>query len=169
MDNETIDPTVTKPEEAQIKTIIGNFSRNSGDGVWEPPSASADSGCIKSRYGNRRSYNGSDFIYFHQGVDYGVCVDPSLAIYAPAPGKVVFTGPLTVRGNTTIIDHGWGIFSAYFHQAEIKVTVGDMVTTGQEIGTIGATGRVTGPHLHWEVWVNGVQVQPLTWLENTYP
>jgi murein DD-endopeptidase MepM/ murein hydrolase activator NlpD len=168
VDNETIDPAVTKPEEAKIKTITGNFSQDKyWDGLWKPPSANPD--CIKSRYGNRRSYNGSDYIYFHQGVDYGVCVEPSLAIFAPAPGKVVFIGPLTVRGNTTIIDHGWGIFTAYFHQAEIKVKVGDMVTTGQDIGTIGATGRVTGPHLHWEVWVNGVQVQPLEWLKNIYP
>jgi murein DD-endopeptidase MepM/ murein hydrolase activator NlpD len=74
-----------------------------------------------------------------------------------------------VRGNTTIIDHGWGIYTAYFHQAEIKVGVGDVVLPGQDIGTIGATGRVTGPHLHWEIWVNGVQVQPLSWLENIYP
>ena len=168
VDTETIDPAVTKPEENQIKAITKNFTPEKyWEGMWKPPTTNPD--CVKSRYGNRRSYNGSDFIYFHQGVDYGVCVDPSLAIYAPAPGKVVFTGPLTVRGNTTIIDHGWGIFTAYFHQAEIKVNVGDLVTIGQDIGTIGATGRVTGPHLHWEVWVNGVQVQPLEWLANTYP
>ncbi len=168
VDNGTIDPAVTKPEENQVKEIISNFtSEKFWDGAWLPPTANPD--CIKSRFGNRRSYNGSDYIYFHQGVDYGVCVEPSLAILAPAPGKVVFAGPLTVRGNTTIIDHGWGIFTAYFHQADMKVAVGDDVLPGEEIGTIGATGRVTGPHLHWEIWVNGVQVQPLTWLENIYP
>ncbi|HZW04817.1 MAG TPA: M23 family metallopeptidase, partial [Anaerolineaceae bacterium] len=90
-------------------------------------------------------------------------------ILAPAPGVVVFAGPQTVRGNATIIDHGWGVYSGIWHQAAINVQVGDRVETGQKIGEIGATGRVTGPHLHWEVWVGGVQVQPLDWLENEYP
>jgi murein DD-endopeptidase MepM/ murein hydrolase activator NlpD len=76
---------------------------------------------------------------------------------------------LTVRGNATIIDHGQGIFTGYWHQEEIDVKVGDRVEPGQLIGLIGATGRVTGPHLHWEIWVNGVQVDPIQWLENTYP
>lgn len=168
VDSETIDPENTKPEEDQVKEIVSLFTPEKyWEGAWIPPTANPE--CIKSRFGNRRSYNGSDFIYFHQGVDYGVCVEPSLAIFAPAAGKVVFAGPLTVRGNTTIVDHGWGIYTAYFHQAEIKVGTGDVVSQGQDIGTIGATGRVTGPHLHWEIWVNGVQVQPLNWLENTYP
>lgn len=166
--SETIDPAITKPEEDLISSIVSkNSEKKLWEGKWLPPTADYD--CIKSRYGNRRSYNGSDYTYFHTGVDYGVCVTPSLAIYAPANGIVVFTGPLTVRGNMTIIDHGQGVFSAYFHQAEIKVDVGDSIVAGQEIGTIGATGRVTGPHLHWEIWVNGVQVQPLDWLENLYP
>lgn len=165
---ETIDPVITKPEEELILSIVSNFSETrSWEGKWVPPIP--DYECIKSRFGNRRSYNGSDYIYFHTGVDFGVCVTPSLSIYAPANGTVVFAGPLTVRGNTTILDHGWGIYSAYFHQAEIKVDVGDKVAAGQEIGLIGATGRVTGPHLHWEIWVNGVQVQPLDWLIKQYP
>ena len=90
-------------------------------------------------------------------------------IYAPAAGKVVYTGTLTVRGNVTVIDHGWGIYTAYAHQSEIQVQVGEMVTPGQLIGLGGQTGRVTGPHLHWEVWVGGVQVDALEWLKNVYP
>jgi murein DD-endopeptidase MepM/ murein hydrolase activator NlpD len=99
-------------------------------------------------------------------VDYGVCAN--LNIYAPAPGVVVFAGPLTVRGNATIIDHGWGVYSGFYHQSEIKVKVGDKVEAGQLIGLIGGTGRVTGPHLHWDVFVNGIQVQPLDWLEKAF-
>ena len=98
----------------------------------------------------------------------GPC-SPSLKIYAAAAGVVVFSGPLTVRGNATIIDHGLGVFSAYYHQEEFKVNVGDKVSQGQLIGIMGHTGRVTGPHLHFEVWVNGIQVQPLDWLNNIYP
>jgi len=82
---------------------------------------------------------------------------------------VVFAGPLTVRGNATIIDHGWGVYSGYWHQKEIKVQVGDKVKAGQLIGIIGDTGRVTGPHLHFEMIVNGIQVEPVDWLNQAYP
>ena len=118
----------------------------------------------------RRSFNGSAYIYFHSGIDYGVCfTEHPLDIYAAAPGKVIFAGPLAVRGNATFIDHGWGVYTAYYHQSEIDVTVGEQVQSGQLIGHIGATGHVTGPHLHFEMWVNGIQVNPLEWLNGTYP
>jgi murein DD-endopeptidase MepM/ murein hydrolase activator NlpD len=90
-------------------------------------------------------------------------------IYASAPGRVVFAGPMTIRGNTTFIDHGQGVYSGYAHQSEIMVKVGDQVQAGQIIGLIGSTGRVTGPHLHWDIWVNGNQVDPFDWVENNYP
>jgi murein DD-endopeptidase MepM/ murein hydrolase activator NlpD len=92
-----------------------------------------------------------------------------LPITAPAPGVVVFAGTLDIRGNATIIDHGWGVYSGFWHQSEFKVKVGDLVETGQVIGLVGGTGRVTGAHLHWEVWVNGIQVNPMGWLETVYP
>jgi murein DD-endopeptidase MepM/ murein hydrolase activator NlpD len=101
----------------------------------------------------------------------------TLPITAPAAGQVVFAGPLTVRGNTVFIDHGWGVFSGFFHQETILVNKGELVSAGQQIGTVGNTGRVNGAgdyegagaHLHWEVWVNGVQVDPLDWLSFEYP
>ncbi len=82
---------------------------------------------------------------------------------------VVFAGPLTVRGNATYIDHGWGVYTGYLHQSQLLVQAGDRVETGQLIGMVGNTGRVTGPHLHWEVWVGGVPVQPLEWTSQSYP
>jgi murein DD-endopeptidase MepM/ murein hydrolase activator NlpD len=82
---------------------------------------------------------------------------------------VVFTGLKTVRGNATIIDHGWGVYSGFWHQSEILVQVGQKVETGDIIGKVGGTGRVTGPHLHWEIWVNGIQVNPLEWLQEPFP
>ena len=101
----------------------------------------------------------------------------TLPITAPAPGRVVFAGPLVVRGNTVFIDHGWGVFSGFFHKDTLNVSVGDMVETGDVIGTVGNTGRVNGAgdyagagaHLHWEVWVNKVQVDPLEWLLREFP
>jgi murein DD-endopeptidase MepM/ murein hydrolase activator NlpD len=112
--------------------------------------------------GKNESYNS-----FHAGLDF--CGQVGTPIAVAADGTVVFTGMLTVHGNTTIVDHGWGIYTLYAHQSEINVTVGQQVKAGSQIGLVGQTGRVSGPHLHWEVWVNGVQVDPLDWLANTYP
>jgi murein DD-endopeptidase MepM/ murein hydrolase activator NlpD len=81
----------------------------------------------------------------------------------------VFASPWTVRGNATIIDHGWGVYSGFWHQSKFNVQAGDVVEQGQVIGEVGGTGRVTGAHLHWELWVNGVQVDPMDWLTQTYP
>jgi murein DD-endopeptidase MepM/ murein hydrolase activator NlpD len=68
-----------------------------------------------------------------------------------------------------VIDHGWGVYTAYGHQSEFLVQVGDRVEKGQLIGRVGETGRVSGPHLHFEVIVGGVQVDPLQWLGREFP
>ncbi len=169
VDPSTIDPAITEPENEWLFSLTATVTPEKyWDGLFQLPVDSEF--CIRSMYGNRRSYNGSDFIYFHTGVDYGICSKAHpFDIYAPAAGVVVFVGPLTVRGNATVIDHGWGIYSGFWHQDEMYVTEGETVTAGQLIGKIGATGRVTGPHLHWEVWANGVQVNPLQWLEEAFP
>lgn len=168
-DVSTLDPAVTEPENQKILNIVTPVTPQR---YWnEPFRLPVDAqACIKDWFGGRRSYNAGLYSGFHSGVDYGVCSDAHpYDIYAPAPGVVVFAEKLIVRGNATIIDHGWGIYSGFWHQSEIYVSVGDTVTTGQLIGQIGATGRVTGPHLHWEIWVNGVQVDPLDWLDVLMP
>jgi murein DD-endopeptidase MepM/ murein hydrolase activator NlpD len=122
---------------------------------------------ISSVFGNWRAYNGGVYATFHGGVDfYGLEKEP---IHAPAAGRVVYADLLVICGNTTIIDHGWGVYTRYCHQNKIEVQVGDMVQAGQVIGLIGHTGRADGPHLHWEVWVNGYQVNPLQWLAEVFP
>jgi murein DD-endopeptidase MepM/ murein hydrolase activator NlpD len=166
VDPETIDPANTKPEDDFVAHTIAPATPNKlWDGIFHNPVDEPI--CVKSGYGNRRSYNGGPYSYFHTGLDYGVCAN--LNIYAAAAGTVVFAGPLTVRGNATFIDHGWGVYTAYYHQKEILVKVGDHVDAGQMIGQIGATGRVTGPHLHFEVWANNIQVNPWEWLERAVP
>jgi murein DD-endopeptidase MepM/ murein hydrolase activator NlpD len=165
VDPVTIDPAVTGPEDALIASIVAPAS---AEKLWSGPFGKpVDPSCKASGYGNRRSFNGSDYIYFHGGLDWGLCDTKN--IFAPAPGVVVYTGQLTVRGNATILDHGWGIYTGYWHQSEIGVQVGLRVEAGQVIGQIGATGRVTGDHLHWEIWAGGVQVDPLVWLREEYP
>lgn len=166
----TIDPAVNDPELQKIADITAPDSpQKLWQGLFQNPSVFPD--CFTSRYGNRRTYIGTGtdekFYSFHSGLDF--CGGAGLQIVSPADGIVVFAGPLTVRGNATIIDHGWGVYSGIWHQSEIKVQVGQTVKAGDVIGLVGGTGRVTGAHLHWEVWVNGIQVNPMDWLENKYP
>lgn len=161
---ETLDPDTINAEAAQMAQIVAPFTETRyWDGLFSLP----DDLPISSPYGNRRTYNGGVYTSFHTGVDF--YAREKQPIYAPAPGKVVFAGPLVICGNATVIDHGWGIYTRYCHQNTIEVHVGDMVTAGQEIGLAGHTGRADGPHLHWEVWVGGVQVNPIPWTVETYP
>jgi len=168
VDPATLDPETTVPEDSNWYKLSSQASPDKlWQGVFSLPVEPIFADCYASRFGSRRSYNGSDYIYFHTGLDYcGQIGDP---IYAAAPGVVVFAGPLTVRGNATMIDHGWGVYTAYMHQSEILVKVGDHVEQGQLIGRVGNTGRVEGPHLHFEVLVGTVQVDPLEWLNREYP
>ena len=165
---ETIDPLVTEPEDELWEALgVAVSSEKMWDGIFQSPVADIYDDCWTSLFGSRRSYNGSPYDYFHTGLD--LCGGVGTEIFAPAPGKVVFAEPLVVRGKATVIDHGWGVYTAYDHQSEIFVKAGEYVEPGQLIGLGGATGRVTGPHLHWEVWVGGIQVDPLDWLEKSFP
>ncbi len=171
VDPATIDPAVTEPEDQNLLAITSPFTPTQyWTGLFASPAVYPDQ--FTSRYGVRRTYHGlgTDLTIegkFHTGLDFAG--GEGLQIFAPAAGKVIFAAPLTVRGNATIIDHGLGVYSGFWHQSQILVNVGDMVEQGQVIGLVGGTGRVTGAHLHWEVWVNGIQVDPLDWLNQVYP
>jgi murein DD-endopeptidase MepM/ murein hydrolase activator NlpD len=82
---------------------------------------------------------------------------------AAAHGIVAFAGSLTVRGVSVIIDHGAGVFTGYHHLSRIDVAEGQEVVAGQIVGAVGMTGLATGPHLHWELVVQGVNVDPVFW------
>ena len=169
VDPSTIDPAVTGPEDQWLLSLTSVITPEKyWNGIFQLPVATPF--CIRAGFGDIRSYNGGVFKDFHTGVDYGVCsAAHPLDIYAAADGVVVFTGLKTVRGNATIIDDGQGVFTCYYHQSKFLVSVGEHVKAGQLIGQIGDTGRVTGPHLHFEVWVNGIQVNPLPWLAQVFP
>lgn len=167
---ETIDPAITEPEAQQILELTRPATQTRyWQGIFQSPAYFPD--CFTSRYGNRRTYIGSgtgqEYYSFHSGVDF--CGGAGLPITAPADGVIVFADFLTVRGNAAIIDHGWGVYSGFWHQSELKVKAGQMVRKGEIIGLVGSTGRVTGAHLHWEVWVNGIQVNPMDWLNQVFP
>jgi murein DD-endopeptidase MepM/ murein hydrolase activator NlpD len=98
----------------------------------------------------------------HTGID--LRASSGTPIKAAAPGEVVFAGWRGGYGNCTIVDHGGGVATLYAHQSALKVAQGDEVSRGQVIGAAGATGNATGPHLHFEVRVNGVPVDPMPYL-----
>jgi len=158
-----LDPAVERAEQSLVQSLMSVFTPTRYfDGPLGLPAAAT----VISPFGTRRSYNGGGFDRFHSGTDFAGA--PGTPVLAAAPGVVVLADSLNVRGNATIIDHGWGVFTGYWHQAEQFVRVGDVVTAEQAIGTIGATGRVSGAHLHWELWVSGVPVDPLQWVRQSF-
>ncbi|PKO01154.1 MAG: hypothetical protein CVU42_01530 [Chloroflexi bacterium HGW-Chloroflexi-4] len=165
VDASYIDSTVTVPEWEMIKTLVIDAPpvKEWTFGFSDPSPVEQD---WISSYGLLRSYNDSEYIYFHSGIDFAG--NNSTPIFAAAAGTVVLAQNLEVRGGATIISHGHGVYTGYWHQSQIDVKVGDHVEAGQTIGMVGGTGRVTGAHLHFEVIVGGVQVDPTEWLQGMY-
>ncbi|MBN1219490.1 MAG: LysM peptidoglycan-binding domain-containing M23 family metallopeptidase [Anaerolineae bacterium] len=156
--------------ELEQKKLVNLWSQVTPRPLWEGPfryPVEVSSLRITSHYGTRRSYNGGPATSFHGGTDFGGGV--GAPIYAAAAGRVVLAEPLTVRGNTVLIDHGMGLFSGYFHQNQLVVSQGQEVQAGALIGYMGSTGLVTGPHLHWEIRLQGIAVEPLQWIQQEIP
>lgn len=167
VDPATVGTEEVKNEDIAFKEIVAPITPiQQWEGLWYSPAQDAD--CIISNFGSRRTYNDDPGLYYHTGLDLGYCKGTD--VYAPAKGTVVAVLPdQVVRGNTIVIDHGLGIYSIYMHLAGFHVTEGETVSPGQLIGIIGTTGRSTGPHLHFEVDIQGTPVNPLTWLRRAFP
>ena len=118
-------------------------------------------GWITSGFGNRLDpYTGQRI--FHRGLD--IATEPGTPIVTPADGEVIFAAMNGAFGKFIAIDHGYGVITRYGHLRSMKAKVGDVVKRGDVIGTLGNTGRSTGPHLHYEVEVDGIPVNPLEYI-----
>ena len=150
---------IRRPELAQIEAAR---SRDNAVGGWRQDFIWPVRGRISGRFGSQRIYRGGEAGSYHSGLD--ITTGDSGAPYvAPADGVVVLAAqsPFTLEGNLLMIDHGGGLNSAFLHSSKIAVKLGETVRQGQYIGNIGATGRATGPHLHWSLKWRDARLDPL--------
>ena len=159
-------PARTRPE---IERLIALWTTPGSQQQWQSAFRFpiADGFQQTSPYGTRRSYNGGPVSSFHEGTDWGA--PEGTPVIAPAAGTVILAEPLDVRGGAVIIDHGLGLSSNFWHLSRIDVKPGEQVKPGQTIGLVGTTGLSTAAHLHWEMRIGGVAVEPLQWSRVNFP
>jgi murein DD-endopeptidase MepM/ murein hydrolase activator NlpD len=164
----TVDEAFVNPPESVLaridsesKLVAATWEASAPDRLWDGPFVRPVPQAANSAFGTRSIFNGQRRSP-HGGADF-----PSPAgtpVGAPNAGKVVLVRNLYYSGNTVIIDHGLGVLSYFAHLSETTVAEGDTVAAGVVVGKVGATGRVTGPHLHWTLRVSGARVDPLALL-----
>ncbi len=150
----------------EVKEVGGVYRNLERTKFWQGPFELPIRSEVTSAYGTRRVYNGA-LKSFHSGLDLRAPV--GTPIYAAAPGKVSLAKELFFTGNTVILDHGYGVMTLYAHMSELKVKAGDVLTAKQLVGLSGQTGRVNGPHLHWQAVIDGVKVNPVGLTQEQVP
>ena len=156
-----LDPEILREDqEARTPVMQGVTPERHWSGLFALPAA----GVITSAYGLLRSYNYAAPSEYHTGLDFAG--ESGAPVLAPNAGVVAWVGQTRRRGNGIILDHGGGVYTGYYHLSEVLVKMGDIVGTGDALGRMGATGLATGPHVHWEVVVYGVTVDPAQWLRD---
>lgn len=155
-----LDPALFAEERRILDSVLGTVTPRR---LWSGPFRLPTAGEFSDPFGTRRSFNGGPVTSYHTGTD--IAADEGTPVVAANRGVVAYAGPLPIRGNAVIIDHGGGVFSSYNHLASVQVTQGQTVAVGEAIGAVGSTGLSTGPHLHWEMIVHGTYVDPLPWTQ----
>jgi len=151
------------PEEVEI---LKGFRQNLTDfRYWQDRFIEPVDGCMVSPFGVKRYRNHKPTGDYHGGVD--LRSPAGTPVRAAADGTVKLAQLVTVLGNTVGLDHGQGVETLYMHMSKLAVEPGAPVKQGDIIGYVGTTGRSSGPHLHWTLYVNGVQVNPGQWVKLT--
>ena len=164
----TVDPAFVNPPPDAVERINREaaelnelWSHSEATRLWNGTFVRPVPDEANSAFGTRSILNG-EARSPHSGADFNSAT--GTPIKAPNGGRVVLAGDRYFTGNTVMIDHGLTVFSLFAHLSEIDVKAGDTVAAGDVVGKVGATGRVTGPHLHWSVRINGARVDPLSLL-----
>jgi murein DD-endopeptidase MepM/ murein hydrolase activator NlpD len=161
-----VDPALVNPPadqaariERETKAVADAFAAPAPERLWRGPFRAPVPGAATSSFGRLTVMNGESRGR-HQGADFRA--DSGTPVLAPNAGRVVLAQDLYFAGNTVIVDHGLGVFSYLAHLSRLGVAIGARVARGDLLGESGATGRVTGPHLHWAVRLDGTSVDPLS-------
>jgi murein DD-endopeptidase MepM/ murein hydrolase activator NlpD len=154
---------ITAENAATERRILGAvLSRRTPEALWSGPFVAPSDGTMDSPYGDQSFYNGRR-AWWHQGMDYAASA--GAPVVAANAGIVALAESLPLGGTTVVIDHGQGVLTEYLHLSAFAVRAGTRVNKGTLVGRIGATGLVTGPSLHWGLYVNGTWVNPSFWME----
>lgn len=153
-------PPAARRRIERERTQLGQLFRTlTPEPRWQGPFRRPIESTVISGFGVRSVFNGEPRAP-HGGADFASPTGTPIA--APGGGRVLLAGPLYFTGQTVVLDHGLGLISLFAHLSRIDVAVDDEVDAGRLLGLVGATGRVTGPHLHWTVRLNGARVDPLS-------
>jgi murein DD-endopeptidase MepM/ murein hydrolase activator NlpD len=160
---------VVTPEgrELEADALAAAFATVPAQPRWSDPFLLPLEGRDTSGFGAPRRYGVGGNVSYHQGAD--LAAPTGTPILATNHGVVRVAGFYPIKGGLVVLDHGQGVTSLYFHQSAIDVAVGDVVVRGDVIGRVGSTGLSTGPHLHWEMRVDGVPSDPMRWVGERYP
>jgi murein DD-endopeptidase MepM/ murein hydrolase activator NlpD len=153
------DPTAIEEERQLLASI---YAIVTPERLWSGLFVLPAAGPLGDTFGISRSFNGGPFSH-HTGLD--ILAGQDAPVVAANSGRVAFAGELHLRGGSVIVDHGAGVFSGYHHLSQVLVVEGQEVAQGEVIGAVGGTGLATAAHLHWEIIVHGVRVDPLPWTQ----
>ena len=163
--------SVITPEGRELEktTMDGAYAKAAEQPfpLWSEAFMQPIEGRFTSSFGSPRRYVAGGSVSYHYGTD--IAAPQGTPVYATNAGRVLVADFYPIKGGLVVIDHGANVYSIYMHQSKVIAQVGETVSRGQQIGEVGTTGLSTGPHLHWEIRVNQVATNPLTWVGKLLP